>query len=105
MTRSRQTNPRAHSRPSLCHVGVPTGYSFRPLSVSDARALAATYVRNREHLAPWDPKRPEVFYTEAGMVAHIEERLDLEAKGLFRNFVIVGPDGSIVGRANIQNIV
>jgi ribosomal-protein-alanine N-acetyltransferase len=99
--------PRAYRSlgPSLCRVGVPTGYSFRALALADAPALAAAYVRNREHLAPWDPERPGAFYTVAGMVAHIQERLDLEAKGLFRNFVIVGPDGSILGRANIQNIV
>ena len=84
---------------------LPDGYSFRPLRPEDAVALAATYVRNREHLAPWDPERPEAFYTEAGMAANIAERLDLEERGLFRNFVVVGPDGAIVGRANIQNII
>ena len=84
---------------------LPDGYSFRPLTTGDAAGLAAAYVRNREHLAPWDPARPAEFYTEAGMDAHIAERLELEAKGLFRNFVIVGPDGSVVGRANIQNII
>jgi ribosomal-protein-alanine N-acetyltransferase len=84
---------------------LPDGYSFRPLRLEDAAALAAAYERNREHLAPWDPERPPEFYTEAGMVAHITERLELEARGLFRNFVLEGPDGSIVGRPNIQNIV
>jgi ribosomal-protein-alanine N-acetyltransferase len=84
---------------------LPGGYSFRPLRLEDAAGLAAAYGRNREHLAPWDPERPEAFYTEAGQVAHIEERLGLEDQGLFKNYVIAGPDGDIVGRANLQNII
>jgi ribosomal-protein-alanine N-acetyltransferase len=86
-------------------VGLPDGYSFRPLTVADAPALATAYLGNRDHLAPWDPERPREFYTEAGQAAHIAERLALEAQGLFVNHLLVGPDGAIVGRANIQNIV
>jgi ribosomal-protein-alanine N-acetyltransferase len=84
---------------------LPDGYSIRSLRPEDAAALATAYVRNREHLAPWDPERPDAFYTPAGMAEHIRERLDLEARGLFRNSVIEAPDGSIVGRANLQNII
>ena len=84
---------------------LPDGYSFRPLAPEDAAALASAYERNREHLAPWDPERPAAFYTEAGQAAHIEERLALERQGLFQNHVIVGPEGQLVGRANIQNII
>ena len=83
----------------------PDGYSFRPLTLEDAPALATAYLGNRAHLAPWDPVRPREFYTEAGQPAHIAERLALEEQGLFVNHVLVGPDGDIVGRANIQNIV
>jgi ribosomal-protein-alanine N-acetyltransferase len=81
------------------------GYSFRPLVVDDAAALAAAYDRNREHLARWEPDRPDSFYTEPGQVQHIEERLGLERQGLFRNYLVVAPDGSVAGRANLQNIV
>ena len=84
---------------------LPLGYSFRALGPEDAAPLASAYRRNREHLAPWDPERPEAFYTEAGQAAHIEERLRLEDQGLFQNHVIVGPDGDLVGRANLQNII
>jgi ribosomal-protein-alanine N-acetyltransferase len=84
---------------------LPDGYSIHPLRPEHAAALAAAYVRNREHLAPWDPERPESFYTPGGMAEHIRERLELEERGLFRNFVIEAPDGSIAGRANLQNII
>ena len=84
---------------------LPDGYSIRPLTIEDAPALATAYLRNRAHLAPWDPERPRQFYSGAGQAAHIAERLSLQEQGLFVNHVLVAPDGDIVGRANIQNIV
>jgi ribosomal-protein-alanine N-acetyltransferase len=84
---------------------LPDGYSFRPLTLEDAPALATAYLRNREHLAPWDPKRPRQFYSGAGQVAHISERLALQEQGLFVNHLLIAPNGDVVGRANIQNII
>jgi ribosomal-protein-alanine N-acetyltransferase len=84
---------------------LPEGYSFHPLSLDQAPALAAAYVRNREHLGRWDPARPESFFTAEGQAAHISERLALEKQGLFANFTLIGPGGEVVGRANIQNII
>ena len=84
---------------------LPAGYSFRPLSVDDAPALAAAYDRNREHLGRWDPARPPIFYTEEGQRQDTEQRLVMQERGLFAMWVIVAPSGEIVGRANIQNIV
>jgi [ribosomal protein S5]-alanine N-acetyltransferase len=86
-------------------VPAPDGYSFRPLTLDDAPALAAAYVRNREHLARWDPERPAEFYTEAGQLLEVEQRLEMQERGLFALYVVVGPDGDVAGRANIQNIV
>jgi ribosomal-protein-alanine N-acetyltransferase len=83
----------------------PDGYSFRSLRLEDAPCLAAAYVRNREHLAPWDPLRPEAFFTAEGQAANIAERLALQEEGLFSNHLLIGPDGDVVGRANIQNII
>ena len=84
---------------------LPDGYRVEPLSLDQAPALAAAYVRNREHLGRWDPVRPESFFTAEGQTAHIKERLGLEEQGLFANFTLIGPGGDVVGRANIQNIV
>jgi len=83
----------------------PAGYSFRPFVVEDADALAAAYTRNREHLERWDPERPADFYTVQGQRKEAEERLAMQERGQFALYVIVGPDGDLVGRANIQNIV
>jgi len=84
---------------------VPDGYSFRPFVLEDADALAAAYVRNRAHLERWDPVRPEEFYTVEGQRKEAEQRLEAKERGLFEPYVIVGPNGDLVGRANIQNIV
>ena len=78
---------------------------MQSLTPDHAPALAAAYLRNREHLGRWDPVRPDSFYTVEGMVAHISERLALEEQGLFANFTLIGPGDEVVGRANLQNII
>ncbi|EST19121.1 hypothetical protein M878_43425 [Streptomyces roseochromogenus subsp. oscitans DS 12.976] len=35
----------------------------------------AAYVANREYLAPWEPHRPDSFFTVAGQAERIAERL------------------------------
>jgi ribosomal-protein-alanine N-acetyltransferase len=83
----------------------PDGYAFRPFTIDDAPALAAAYARNREHLAPWDPVRPDAFFTVEGQRKEAEQRLELQERGLFSLYVIEGPGGDLVGRLTIQNIV
>ncbi|MCT9625498.1 GNAT family N-acetyltransferase [Pseudarthrobacter equi] len=39
------------------------GVGIRLLQCNDGHALAEAYRRNRLHLAPWEPHRPEAFYT------------------------------------------
>jgi [ribosomal protein S5]-alanine N-acetyltransferase len=39
--------------------------TIRPLTVSDARDLLALRLANREFMAPFDPVRPEEFFTLA----------------------------------------
>jgi ribosomal-protein-alanine N-acetyltransferase len=84
---------------------LPDGYSIRPFRLDDAAALVATYQRNREHLGRWDPARADSFYTLEGQQQEARERLTRVEQGLFASFVMVGPEGDLVGRANIQNIV
>jgi [ribosomal protein S5]-alanine N-acetyltransferase len=84
---------------------LPEGYTFRPLRLEDAGLLAVAYTRNREHLARWDPTRPDSFYTLRGQEQEARERLERQGQGLFAPWTLIGPDGDVVGRANIQNIV
>ena len=83
---------------------LPEGYTVRRLTLDDAAALAAAYDRNREHLKPWEPARPDSFFTEVGQRETISGRLDQVAQGLYDCWLLWhGRD--VVGSANLQNIV
>ena len=83
---------------------LPEGYTVRPLAIDDSAALAAAYARNREHLRPWEPIRPDRFFTEAGQRDTITGRLDQVTQGLYDCWLLWhGPD--VVGSANLQNVV
>ena len=76
---------------------------LRALRLSDASALAAAYVRNRDHLAPWNPVYPEVYYTEAWQAADMLHRLvDIEAGDAFSLGLFSGE--AVVGRFNLAGI-
>jgi ribosomal-protein-alanine N-acetyltransferase len=85
-------------------LSLPEGYDVRPLRIEDAAALAASYLRNREHLAAWDPARPPSFYTVDGQVAAIRDRLATDNAGLGRSWVLARGD-DVVGRVNLNNLV
>ena len=87
---------------------LPEGYELRALHEDDAPALAATYDRNREHTARWDPVRPEEFYTEAGQLASVRAKLAAAEAGqvdcwLLHHITDSGRD--VVGHLNINNII
>jgi ribosomal-protein-alanine N-acetyltransferase len=83
---------------------LPDGYALHPLSPDDSRALATAAERNREHLRPWEPSRPESFFTEDGQREVVEGRLAQMELGLYDCWVLWrGPE--VVGAANLQNIV
>jgi ribosomal-protein-alanine N-acetyltransferase len=79
------------------------GYEVRPLATGDAAALADAYTRNREHLAPWEPRRRPEFFTEAAQRADAEAKLIAAAAGQQDPWVIWS-DGEAVGRVNLTNI-
>jgi len=80
------------------------GYGIRELSAEDASGLAEAYRRNRQHLAPWDPRRDEFFYTDEGQAAAIAGQLEAARNGLVAAWVLTHGD-RIVGRVNLNNIV
>jgi ribosomal-protein-alanine N-acetyltransferase len=83
---------------------LPDGYVLRPLAAADSAALAAAAVRNREHLRPWEPSRPESFFTEAGQREVVAGRLRQVGLGLYDCWLL-WQDDEVVGSANLQNIV
>jgi ribosomal-protein-alanine N-acetyltransferase len=83
---------------------LPDGYDLRPLSPDDAGALAAAAGRNRDHLRPWEPTRPESFFTEEGQREVVAGRLRQVELGLYDCWLL-WHDTDMVGAANLQNIV
>ncbi|GIT81049.1 alanine acetyltransferase [Leifsonia sp. LS1] len=76
---------------------LPGGLTLRVRREQDAAALAAAYVRNRGHLAPWDPTRTEEFFTEEGQLARTRELLAMRDLGTGLPLVLV--DGAEIGGA------
>jgi ribosomal-protein-alanine N-acetyltransferase len=74
------------------------------MAMDDAAALAAAYRRNRDHLAPWDPRRDEAFFSEAGQLADLRLKLEGARLGLQDPWLLVC-GAEIVGRVNLSNIV
>ncbi|MET4095391.1 GNAT family protein [Arthrobacter sp. UYCu712] len=77
---------------------------MRTLRSSDALALAAAYVRNREYLSTWEPVRPEEYYTEMWQAADIANRLVATDAGEGFPFGLFAGD-ALVGRFNLAGIV
>jgi [ribosomal protein S5]-alanine N-acetyltransferase len=77
----------------------PLGYSGRYL---------AYFERNRDHLAPWDPPRPDGFYTEAFWRERLlRDHDDLAADRALRLALQwrEPPDGEVIGVLNFNQFV
>jgi ribosomal-protein-alanine N-acetyltransferase len=72
---------------------------IRPLWPEDAEELAVLYCANREFLAPYEPERPDEFFTAQGQRERIGQRI---ADGLYQ-FAILDGDG-IAGTVNLFNV-
>jgi len=83
---------------------IPAGYEIRELTLEHAGPLADAYARNREHLAPWEPRRPTSFFTTEGQMDAIAEQVDAMRVGRSAAWVLVhGVD--VVGRVTLSNVV
>lgn len=79
-------------------------HDVRPLELADADALATLLVRNRDWIAPWDPDRPESYFTVAGQRAEIRSARARQEQGQMLPLVITA-DGVPIGRINCNSIV
>lgn len=89
MFKSRQLNEEVH---------------LRLLRPHDSAMLAAAYVRNREYLSPWEPVRPEEYYTESWQAEDIVRRLKMAESGEGYPLGLFAGD-TLVGRFNLAGIV
>jgi ribosomal-protein-alanine N-acetyltransferase len=73
---------------------------IRPVRPEDAAELAALYAANRDFLAPYEPVRPEEFFTAGGQ----RERLERQVADGVHPFAILD-GGAIAGTINVFHIV
>ncbi|SEH02732.1 ribosomal-protein-alanine N-acetyltransferase [Nonomuraea solani] len=78
--------------------------TLRPVTEHDAEALAAAYIRNRDHLRPWEPRRPAEFFTPDGQARRLKGLLDEQARGGAMAWVLADGD-QVVGRMTLNGIV
>lgn len=84
---------------------IADGVLIREIRPEDAAGRAEMLARNRAYMAPYEPRRAEEFYTEAGQLARIEELLAEREDGRARPFVLVAADsGEQVGAINLVSI-
>jgi ribosomal-protein-alanine N-acetyltransferase len=76
----------------------------RLIAVDDAPALAELVNESRGFLAPWEPIRPESFFTVAGQREVIEGLLDRRFLGLTSPHVVLTPTGEVAGRITLDGI-
>ena len=72
----------------------------------DAAAMLDYFRRNRQHLQPWEPDRPEGFYTIDGMTARIADMQGRMRQGQALHLLLRMPAmGDIIGECGFTNIV
>lgn len=79
-------------------------FTVRELKNTDAQALLAFEMHNREWFESHIDARDPAFYSLQGVADHIECYLADFAIGAWHPFVIEDRSGRIVGRANLKNI-
>lgn len=78
---------------------------IRLIAPSDDEVLAQLQFRNRAFLAPWDPFRPDDYFTVAGQRHDIEAALARYERNEAVPWVVLNDDAEIVGRLTLSGIV
>lgn len=78
---------------------------LRPTSPDDTPALAKLIVSQREHLVPWEPARPESWFTAEGQREVLEQADADRAAGRSHAFVITDGSCTLIGRLNLASVV
>lgn len=78
--------------------------SIRLVTPDDVPILTELLTANRDHLAPWDPIRPDDYFTVAGQRGVMDTLLAGLAAGTTVPQVILD-DGEVVGRITLNNVI
>lgn len=77
----------------------------RALTLEDVEALAVLLAENRRFLAPWQPLRPDSYFTVAGQREAVAAVLAQQAAGSAVPLVIIDGSGGVVGTLTIASII
>ncbi|WP_198597858.1 GNAT family N-acetyltransferase [Blastococcus atacamensis] len=77
----------------------------RLVTLDDAPAIAALLRENREFLAPYEPRRPESYFTDVGQRTELAEVLAGHSAGTTVPYVVLAPTGEVAGRITLGGIV
>jgi ribosomal-protein-alanine N-acetyltransferase len=73
---------------------------------ADAALLLAYRLRNRQHLAPWEPARADDYFTEESAREHLQQTLRDSLAGTALHLAALAPDtGEMVAACAFTNIV
>jgi [ribosomal protein S5]-alanine N-acetyltransferase len=77
---------------------------LRPIAEEDSAALTRGYVRNREHIAPYEPIRPEAFYTERWHADQYKRFEEDRRAGRTERWLVADGAGEIYGSVTMSGI-
>ncbi|WP_330452413.1 MULTISPECIES: GNAT family protein [unclassified Streptomyces] len=81
------------------------GIRLRPTVPADAASLAASLTRSRTYMRPWEPERPDSFYTEQGQRERLAALLADREAGRVMPWVLADAEDRVVGGFNLNAIV
>ncbi len=77
---------------------------LRLATMEDAQGIIDFYIQNKDHLAPWDPKIPEDFYTLSYWNKKIEDyKNEFDQNSSLRLLIIFQENNKIIGMINFTN--
>ncbi|MER6434071.1 GNAT family protein [Streptomyces sp900105245] len=76
---------------------------MRPLEEEDFSGLCRAYLRNRDHLRPWDPLRSEDFFTEQVQADRVRGQLKERDTGRLVPWVLTFGH-EIIGAVTLSNV-
>ncbi|MEV8310729.1 GNAT family protein [Streptomyces flavidovirens] len=83
---------------------IADGITLRPATPDDARPLAEALARSREYMRPWEPDRPDSFFTPEGQADRLAARLAELVAGRAVPWVLAEGE-TVIGGFTLSNIV
>ncbi|MGW0957874.1 GNAT family N-acetyltransferase [Streptomyces gelaticus] len=78
---------------------------LRPAAPADAASLAVALTRSRAYMQPWEPVRPDFFYTEQGQQERLSGLFAARDAGQGMPWVLADEEDRAIGGFNLNAIV